>query len=892
MRQLKGRLLRFEPLEDRPLLSQLISNGSFSQPISSSDWITSGNFYADSTGAHTNYHTAPGYAYLSQPGGNPGNNLIGSMYQQFTVPATATSVTLAYWYNITTTEPGGTGNDFLNVTLQNSSGQYLTGVGFYSNLYSGTVGVYSEASYDLSSFKGQTLRINFLGTTNGSYPTMFRIDDVSVTATSPAAAPSIATVSPVSMPPSTSPQSIKVYGSNFDTSASHLLFTDPQGNVWTSANHPSYETRVSSTEFDYQVDNNSDTGTWNVKVQNPDGQISNAVNFTVATPVSAPVVSTVVAGSVFANTAVMNGTVNPNGASTSAYFQYGTTTSYGNTGQAQTGITTTTNVQTTLTGLAPSTTYHYRLVASNSGGTSYGSDTSFTTMSAAVTLTLYVHAGSATGPLLSGAEVTGQDAAGNTFNQTTNTSGYVVLTGIPGMWQFAASDAGYPTNTWGQSITATGTKNAYLIQQVAATAKHLAFFRQPTTGVLAGSVIAPAVVVEIEDSNNNIVANDNSSVTLSLNSGTATLGGAVTVAAVNGKATFSNLTVSTAGTFTLQATDGADAPVTSVSFAVASSPRDQLIQALTNLEKAVATYQTAAISVFAAADVALAELIYKNQTFGDMFSNEVGDLANNAVGLLAQALVGNATGEAVNLVTAFLLPLSQDMAVTAGVGVESYVANWLTGKTITGNPANDQANLAKYFGDGLVATTSSLGASLTDIISRIPPSLPASFPEASVITSLENLTRQVERFTPQTNTSVVGAVGWALPGVDLTSLGGPNPITLGETSSEAASVASAVGMVNKAKTISTWIDRTNIVLGGAAVLVAPTGFGLPATAVLEGVSTGLSLASGWAVLNANQEAVDSQVQGILGLSNDVTLVGCKRSPVPLGILPAPRHFGV
>ena len=95
---------------------------------------------------------------------------------------------------------------------------------------------------------------------------------------------------------------------------------------------------------------------------------------------AAPIVQTTAASSIAANSAVVNGTVNPNGASTSAYFQYGTTTSYGTTGQTVTGITATQNLQTTLTGLAPSTTYHYRIVASNSSGTTYGSDMSFTTV--------------------------------------------------------------------------------------------------------------------------------------------------------------------------------------------------------------------------------------------------------------------------------------------------------------------------------------------------------------------------------------------------------------------------------------------------------------------------------------------------------------------------------
>ena len=750
------RPLRVETLEDRRLLTQLISNGSLES--GSAGWAMAGNFYADVT--HPYPHTGAGYAYLSQPGGNPGNNLVGSMYQQFTVPAAATSVTLTYWYNITTTETSGIPNDVLNVTIQNSSGQYLAGVGVYSNLNSGTVGVYSEASYDLSSFKGQTIRLNLFGTTNGSYPTTFRIDDLSVVATVPAATPSITTVSPTSMPPSTNAQPIKVYGSNIDTSSSHLLFTNPQGQVYSSANHPTLETRVSSAEFDYQVDNNSDTGTWKVQVQNPDGQVSNMVTFTVATPVSAPTVSTTAASSVTAITAVMNGTVNPNGASTSAYFQYGTTTSYGYTGQAQTGITTTTNVQTTLTGLAPSTTYHYRLVASNSGGTSYGSDMSFITMNAAVTLTLYVRAGSTSGPLLSGALVTGQDAVGNTFSQTTNGSGYVVLSGIPGMWQFAASDSGYPTNKWSQNIATTGTKTAFLVQQVVATTERLAFIQSPTDGT-PGSTITPAVTVAIKDSNNNIVTSDHSNVTLTLSSGT--LGGTATVAAVNGVATFGNLTVSVAGTYTLKATDGGDAFATSTSFSVGNSPRDALIQAVKDFNGAVAAYQAACINVFAAADVPLAELIHTNNQ--GLFSDLLTDLANNAAQDWVQGFIGLAspTGPAVEF-----LQLVTDMLTTWSTSAISSIADWQLG--VTGDPTKDEANLKTDFGNALSDAMNEVGSDLTQITNRIASLSPSldGFPAASVTAALKSLTRQVGLFTPRTGGSSVGEVGWAMPGA------GPN----------------------------------------------------------------------------------------------------------------------
>ena len=79
-----------------------------------------------------------------------------------------------------------------------------------------------------------------------------------------------------------------------------------------------------------------------------------------------------------------------------------------------------------------------------------------------VTLTLCVHDGSADGPVLSGAEVTGQDAAGKSFYQITDTNGFVVITGSPGSWQFTATKSGYDVNSWPQEITETGTKHAYL----------------------------------------------------------------------------------------------------------------------------------------------------------------------------------------------------------------------------------------------------------------------------------------------------------------------------------------------------------------------------------------------------------------------------------------------
>ena len=82
-----------------------------------------------------------------------------------------------------------------------------------------------------------------------------------------------------------------------------------------------------------------------------------------------------------------------------------------------------------------------------------------------ITLPLYVHDGSASGPLIPGAQVTGQDGSGNSFTQITDENGFVVITGSPGSWQFTATKLGYDVNSWSQKITETGTKHAYLFAE-------------------------------------------------------------------------------------------------------------------------------------------------------------------------------------------------------------------------------------------------------------------------------------------------------------------------------------------------------------------------------------------------------------------------------------------
>ncbi len=96
---------------------------------------------------------------------------------------------------------------------------------------------------------------------------------------------------------------------------------------------------------------------------------------------SAPSVATGAASSIAPTSAHLNGSVNPNGLATTWWFEYGTSTSYGaKTSRHGAGSGTTTgNYAIGLSGLKVSTTYHFRLVASNSGGTTAGADGTFST---------------------------------------------------------------------------------------------------------------------------------------------------------------------------------------------------------------------------------------------------------------------------------------------------------------------------------------------------------------------------------------------------------------------------------------------------------------------------------------------------------------------------------
>jgi hypothetical protein len=105
---------------------------------------------------------------------------------------------------------------------------------------------------------------------------------------------------------------------------------------------------------------------------------------------SAPMANSAPATLVMPTTATLNGTVNPNGLTTDYHFEYGTTMAYGNStpsvsaGSGTSAVPVSANIITLVAG----NTYHFRVVAVNTDGTSNSNDLTFVPGAAVLTTTV------------------------------------------------------------------------------------------------------------------------------------------------------------------------------------------------------------------------------------------------------------------------------------------------------------------------------------------------------------------------------------------------------------------------------------------------------------------------------------------------------------------------
>jgi hypothetical protein len=159
--------------------ANLLTDGGFESGTSFWTESSTGGFPII-TQDETQAHSGQGYAYLADYAAAH-----DVLYQQVTIPGDVNAVKLRFWYNITTLETSSdiAFDQMAIVVVDPQTGNTLATIASYSNLNS-TNGWLLSPEFDLSAFRGQTIRLTFVATNNDDVDTTtaFLIDDVSLIA--------------------------------------------------------------------------------------------------------------------------------------------------------------------------------------------------------------------------------------------------------------------------------------------------------------------------------------------------------------------------------------------------------------------------------------------------------------------------------------------------------------------------------------------------------------------------------------------------------------------------------------------------------------------------------------------------------------------------------------
>jgi uncharacterized protein YjdB len=179
---------------------------------------------------------------------------------------------------------------------------------------------------------------------------------------------------------------------------------------------------------------------------------------------------------------------------------------------------------------------------------------------------------------VSGVNVTFTVTAGG--GGTSPASGAVIATNASGIASLTSWTLGAAPGANTVTATAAGLTGSPVIFNstgIALGATQLAIVTQ-FTGAVSGVSFVTQPVVEVRDANGAVVAGSSAAVTASLASGSGALAGTVTVNAVNGVATFTNLRINGSGAHTLQFTSTGLTAATSNSVNVTQVPAALAIQ--------------------------------------------------------------------------------------------------------------------------------------------------------------------------------------------------------------------------------------------------------------------------------------------------------------------------
>jgi hypothetical protein len=120
-------------------------------------------------------HTLWWDAWLS----GTGTSHSDSIYQEVTVPGDIASLTLTFWLHIDTADTSTVAHDLCKLTIRDTSNTVLAPSATYTNLNAAPG--YTQQSFDLTPFKGQTIRVFLWSKENASLQTSFVVDDFALT---------------------------------------------------------------------------------------------------------------------------------------------------------------------------------------------------------------------------------------------------------------------------------------------------------------------------------------------------------------------------------------------------------------------------------------------------------------------------------------------------------------------------------------------------------------------------------------------------------------------------------------------------------------------------------------------------------------------------------------
>ncbi|WP_430390994.1 protease pro-enzyme activation domain-containing protein [Dyella sp. 20L07] len=156
--------------------TQLLGNPGFETGTASPWSMSSGVLCSNSSCSGETAHSGSWFAWLD----GYGSTHTDTVSQKVAIPSGKSTATLSFYLHIDTDETTTSkANDKLTVQVLNSSGTVLSTLATYSNLNANSG--YSQFSFNLGAYIGQTVTLKFTGTENSSLQTSFVIDDVNLT---------------------------------------------------------------------------------------------------------------------------------------------------------------------------------------------------------------------------------------------------------------------------------------------------------------------------------------------------------------------------------------------------------------------------------------------------------------------------------------------------------------------------------------------------------------------------------------------------------------------------------------------------------------------------------------------------------------------------------------